>query len=151
MREQPVFQPLLDKRRHQSADIPAQFDHFLHQAGADEGVGLRGHHENCFDIRAQFAIHERHLSFVVIVACRSKPSDDHCNVNSTGEIYEESMKSLSTHPIPHLSEYFLNNRDAFGGREKWLFRNVIKNPEGNGVAKSQRSPDKVVTGLADVT
>src|SRR5579863_8392393 len=63
-----LFQALFNNWRHQPVNGSAQLRNFTDQPGAQITVRLSGHHENRFDVGLKFAVHQRHLQFVFVIA-----------------------------------------------------------------------------------
>src|SRR5208282_4342015 len=68
---------LFDEFGHQAIDRSAQFRDFTHQTRTEVRIFFSGHHEHRLQTGLEFAIHECHLEFVLVVADGANaPQDD---------------------------------------------------------------------------
>src|SRR3990170_4689628 len=67
------FQPAFDNFGHQAADLTAKREDFFDEPRTDVGVLLGRHHEDRLDMRAQAAVHQRHLKFRFKIRERAQP------------------------------------------------------------------------------
>src|SRR6516225_10355973 len=70
-------QPLLYDRRHQSLERRSQLRNLAHQLRTQIAVGDSRQHENGLEPRLQFPVHQRHLQFVLVIAYRANPAQNH--------------------------------------------------------------------------
>src|SRR5258708_17947784 len=61
---QSLFHQLRDQAAHRSAEP----ENFFHKSRTQVRVGLRRHHEDRFQLRLQFAVHQGHLQFKLVIA-----------------------------------------------------------------------------------
>ncbi len=78
----------------------AEGDDFLHETGADVGVGLSRHHEDRLDIGAEAAVHERHLHLVLEIRHGAQSPDNHARLSSSSVVHEQSVEGVHFHVGP---------------------------------------------------
>src|SRR5260370_33121568 len=73
-------QSFLNHRRHQSPQRAAELRDLAHQFRAQIAISFAGQHEHSFQARLEFAIHQRHLQFVLIIGDGANAAQDHPGV-----------------------------------------------------------------------
>ena len=87
-------QLLLDHFRHQSLHRSAGLRHFAHQARADVGILVGGHHENGLQGGLELAVHQRHLQFVFVVADRPDAAQDASRLHGFRVLHHQPVKGV---------------------------------------------------------
>src|SRR5215469_10392597 len=69
-------EPLLHQLRYQTPHRTTKSKNLFHQSRTQVGISLGRHHEDCFQMRLEFAVHQGHLQFVLIVADGANTTQD---------------------------------------------------------------------------
>jgi hypothetical protein len=91
---QTIGEAFLHNFGNEAADIPAETGDFFDQTGADEDVGVLGHHEDGLDAFVEFAIHERELELELEVGDGAKAADDGVAVDALDIFDEEAGEGI---------------------------------------------------------
>jgi hypothetical protein len=78
----------------EAVDVASEAGDFLDDAGAEEGVGIFGHHEERFDTLVEFAVHEGELEFELEVGDCAEASKDGLTALLFDVIDEESGEGI---------------------------------------------------------
>ena len=81
-------------RRDKRADVASQPRDFLYNARAKKGVGVLGHHKNCFDLLVQFTIHQGELKFKFKVRNSAKAANDSLGGAAGNVVHQEAIEGV---------------------------------------------------------
>ena len=87
-------EPLFHHFRHQVLDRSAEFCHLAHQPGTQVGVLFGRHHENCFQVGLQLAVHHRHLQLVFIVAERADAAQHGAGLDPCRVVHRQAVEDV---------------------------------------------------------
>src|SRR6202158_4953656 len=87
-------QPFLHHWRHQSLQRAAKLGDLTHQLRAQVTIRFARQHEYGFQARLEFAIHQRHLQFVLVIGNGANAAEDHPGVALAGVVGQQTVKDF---------------------------------------------------------
>src|SRR5579883_2422336 len=116
-----LFQPFLHHGWNKAFHRSSMVNNFLHQTRADISERLSRHHENRFQVGFKFAIHQRHLEFVLIVRKGADAAQNGARLFLAGIIHQEPAESIHG-DVGDLLGCSLQHVDALiDGEKRFLF------------------------------
>src|SRR5215471_8749116 len=87
-------EPLLHQIRYQTPHGTAKSKNLFHQPRAQVRVSFGRHHEDCFQLRLEFAVHQGHLQFVFIVADGTNTTQDRFGLLLDRVIHQQALENV---------------------------------------------------------
>src|SRR5664280_1126045 len=85
--------------RHESSQGTAELGDLPHDARAEVGIFLGGHHEYGFDARFHLAVHQRHLQLELVVTHRANPAQHRIGVFLDTVDDQQTLKYIDGHVV----------------------------------------------------
>ena len=104
--------PLLHHLRYQILDRSTQLRNLPYQPGTKIRILLRWHHEHSLQFRMQFAVHQRHLQFVFIIADGANPAQNRVSLDFGRILDHEPVKRPDLH-ILEIGGHGFQHQQAF--------------------------------------
>src|ERR1017187_7954522 len=94
-----VADSFLDQLRHESSQGTPELGDLTHDARAEVGIFLGGHHEYGLDARLHLAVHQRHLQLELVVTHRANPPQHRVGVflDTVGD--QQALKNIDGHIV----------------------------------------------------
>src|SRR5450755_4251460 len=86
---------LLDEFRHQAFDGSAELRDFAYQTRTQVRIFFGGHHEHRLQTGLEFAIHQRHLQFILIVADGANAAHNDLGLDAQRVVHGEAIESVN--------------------------------------------------------
>src|SRR6266478_585238 len=109
-------QPLLHHGRHQSLQRAAELRDLSHELRAQVAISFAGQHEDGFQARLEFAIHQGHLQFVLVVGDGANAAQDHPGVALARIVNEQPVEDFDFDAGP-LPGYFAQHLHTLSHRK----------------------------------
>src|ERR1035438_6327321 len=133
---------LRDEFRHQAIDGPAELRDFAYQTRTQVRIFFGGHHEHRFQTRLEFAVHQRHLEFVLIVAKGANAAQDDPRLDAQRVVHGETVKSVHRHVVK-VRSHSLQHLATIGDAEQRVFLGIPKNGNHQLVENPAAALDQV--------
>src|SRR6267154_4531126 len=126
------FDALFDNRWNKSCQRRAELRDFAHELRTQIAVCQARQHKYRFEAAFEFAVHQRHLQFVFIVADRANAPENHTGTTFARVVHEQSVEDIHFHVRPLFSD-FTQHFDAFSHGEKRLLLCVLQDGDNEQV------------------
>lgn len=135
-------------RRNEGRDVATKAGDLLDHAGADEGIGFLGHHENRFNVFIELAVHQGELELEFKVGNGAKSADDRFAFFGGDIIDEQAGKGIDF----NVGEVFDGARGEFlaaGHAEHGSFTFVDGDSDDDAIKKTRRALDYIQVTVGD--
>ena len=133
---------LRDQFGNQAFDGSAKLRDLAHQARTQVRILFGRHHEHRLQPRLEFAVHQRHLEFVFVVADGANPAQDGARLDAQRVVHRKAVEGVDRHVVKALG-HRLQHLAAVGHAEQRIFLRIAQNGDHQFVEDLAATLDQV--------
>src|SRR5260221_3375186 len=123
---------LLQDRMHKSTQRPAKLRDFSNELRAQVAVWFSRNHENGFQPRLEFAVHQRHLQLVLVIRDGANPAQDYTCAALPRVVRQEALENVHFYARPMLG-HLAQHLHALAHAEKRLLLGILEHRHNDEV------------------